>query len=270
VQAALYSNHPRAIRLKAEMVDKINYDKILEIYADRYKDAGDFTFWFVGNIELDSARALIAQYLGGLPSTKRKETWKDNKVYVRKGLYTNEFKKDAETPKASVQAFYSGECKYTQRNSIMLSVVSQVLRLVYTEKVREQEGGTYGVNVGGNLSKYPLERYNLRIVFDTDPDKKAALTGIIYAEIDSFVAVGPSQVNLDKVKEFMLKKHKEDVKENGYWNGLISEYLTTGVDMSKDYEQVVNSLTINDIRTFAAALFGQGNRVEVTMINQKK
>ena len=41
----------------------------------------------------------------------------------------------------------------------------------------------------------------------------------------------------------MLKKHSEDLKENGYWLNSIDEYLYTGIDPVKDYEQIINSIT---------------------------
>ncbi|MCZ4238231.1 insulinase family protein, partial [Staphylococcus equorum] len=76
---AIYNKHPRAIRLKADMVDKIDYDKIMSMYQDRFKDASDFTFIFVGNVDTAKDKALIAEYLGALPAINRKETFKDKR-----------------------------------------------------------------------------------------------------------------------------------------------------------------------------------------------
>ena len=41
LQKAMYNNHPRVVIMKPEMVDQINYDRILEMYNDRFKDASD-------------------------------------------------------------------------------------------------------------------------------------------------------------------------------------------------------------------------------------
>lgn len=151
-----------------------------------------------------------------------------------------------------------------------MSMTSQILDLIYTEKVREDEGGTYGVYVGGNLSKYPKEKAFLQIIFETAPEKKDKLMEIIFAEAANLAKNGPSEANLNKVKEYMLKKHKEDLKENSYWLGNIDEYLFTGVDMVKDYENMVNSITIKDIQKFADELLKQKNEVEVTMVSPEK
>lgn len=93
---------------------------------------------------------------------------------------------------------------------------------------------------------------------------------IIFAEIEHIAKEGPSETNLNKVKEFMLKKHTEDLKENGYWMGSIDEYLFTGMNPVKDYEQIVNSITAKDIQKFADDLFKQKNEVEVSMISPEK
>lgn len=270
INKALRMNHPRSIRLKADMIDRMDYDKILAMYRDRYKDASDFTFIFVGNVDVDKMKPVIAQYLGTLPAIHRKESFKDNKMDYRKGVYKNEFVRKQETAKASNFICFTGACRYDLRNDILLDMTGQILDLVYTEKVREEEGGTYGVYVGGNLSKYPKEVAGLQIIFDTAPAKKDKLMKIIFGEIDNLVKAGPSQTNLNKVKEYMLKKHTEDLKENKYWLGAIDEYLFTGMNRESEYEKIVNSITAADIRKFADDLFKQKNEVEVSMISPEK
>jgi len=242
----------------------------MEMYKDRFEDASDFTFIFIGNINLEEAKPLFEEYLGSLPAINRKETFRDNKMDVRQGVYKNEFIKQQETAKASAYVMYSGTCAYNERSNILMSMVEQVLTLLYTEKVREDEGGTYGVRVDGGLEKYPKEIFTLQIVFETDPAKKDRLMEIIYGEIDNMIKNGPSDTNLNKAKEYMLKKHKENLKENGYWLGVIDEHLFTGVDMEKGYEEIVNSITTSEIRTFAEGLFKQNNKSEVTMISPEK
>lgn len=270
IQAGVYKNHPRALRIKTDMVDKIDYQKIMNLYKDRFKDASDFTFMLVGNINIETAKPLIEQYIGSLPSIKRKETFKDTKMYMRQGIYKNEFIKKQETPKASVFNLYNGKCEYNLSNDIMINMLSQILDIVYTDKVREKEGGTYGVSVNGSLNKYPKEEFMLQIVFDTDPAKKDKLTNIILGEIDNIVKVGPSEENLNKVKEFMLKKHKEDLKENSYWINMLDEKLYTGADMNTNYDTIVNSVSVKTLQAFASKLFSQKNQLEVTMTAETK
>ena len=265
LQKAMYNNHPRVVMMKPEMVDQIDYDRILEMYNDRFKDASDFTFYFVGNIDLETAKPLIAEYLGALPAINRKETFKDTKMSIRKGVYKNEYAKEQQTPTATIVFLYSGRAPYTLKNDILLSFATQVLDLVYTEEVREKEGGTYGVNCFGDLQKYPKEQLLLQIVFQTDPAKKDKLAGIVVDELKKLAAEGPSDVHLQKVKEYMLKKYADNQKENGYWMNNLNDYFYYGMDMTEGYTDIVNSITAKDIQKFVSDLLKQGNEIEVTM-----
>ncbi|WP_455666637.1 M16 family metallopeptidase [Phocaeicola sp.] len=269
LRKALYMNHPRTFRMKADLVDQIDYAKIMDMYKDRFKDASDFTFIFVGNIKPEEVEPMIETYLGSLPSINRKETFRDNKIYMRQGEYKNIFSKQLETPKATVLVINNGKCAYTPKNQIMMSMLSQILDIMYTESVREKEGGTYGVSAYGSISKYPKEEAVLQIYFDTDPEKRAKMTEIILNELNQFAKEGPSAENLSKVKEFMLKKHKENVKENGYWVNVLDEYFWDQTDMNTGYDEMVNSITAKDLQEFTKALLDQNNRVEVSMTSEE-
>ncbi len=265
ITSALYNNHPRAIKMKENMVDKINYDRIIDMYKDRYKDASDFTFYLVGNVDLEKVKPMIAKYLGSLPAINRKETFKDNKMYIRKGKYKNEFAKKQETPMATIMFLYSGTCKYDLRNNILLSFLDQALDMVYTAEIREKEGGTYGVSCNGSLGKYPKEELILQIIFQTDPAKKDKLSAVVVEQLNKMAKEGPSAEHMQKIKEYMLKKYKDAQKENGYWLNNLDEYFYTGIDNTKDYEKIVNSITAKEVQDFLAKLLKQNNEIQVVM-----
>ena len=266
---ALYNHHPRAISIKADMIDKIDYERTMEIYKERFKDAGDFTFIFVGNIDSETAIPLIKQYIGALPATGRQESFKDNEINIRTGLYSNNFERAMETPKSAILLLYSGNDEYNLKNTLMMSMFGQIMDMVYTETVREDEGGTYGVSVGGSISKYPKEESYLQIYFDTDPERRARMTEVVQEGIDNFIQKGPDAEKLANVKEFMLKKYKENQKENGYWAGSLNNYYWNHIDAVTDYENVVNSITAQDLQNYAKKLIKQGNRIEVSITGTK-
>ena len=265
ITSVLYGHNPRAIRMKEYMVDQINYDRILEMYKDRYKDASDFTFYLVGNVDLATMKPLIAKYLGSLPSINRKETFKDNHMDIRKGQIKNVFAKAQETPMATIMFLYSGSCKYDLRNNVLLSFLDQALDLVYTAEIREKEGGTYGVSCNGSLGKYPKEELVLQIVFQTDPAKKDHLSAIVVEQLHKMAKEGPSAEHMQKIREYMLKKYKDAQKENGYWLNNMDEYFYTGIDNTKDYEKLVNSITAKEVQDFLAKLLKQNNEIQVIM-----
>jgi zinc protease len=270
LQKALFPNNPRVVMMQPEMVDQINYDRILEMYRDRFKDASDFTFYFVGNIDVEKDKPLIEQYLGALPSINRKENWKDNNDNIRKGTFKNEYAKEQQTPMATIVFVYSGEIPFTERNRMLMSYLTQVLNIVYTEEVREKEGGTYGVQCMGQLEKYPKQIALMQIVFQTDPTKKDHLSGIIVNELKKMVADGPTAERMAKVKEYMLKKYADYQKENNYWLETLNEYFFYGTDGDTGQVELINSITAKDVQDFAAQLLNQGNDIEVTLTVPEK
>ena len=262
---ALYGNHPMANRIKADMIDQIDYNRIMEMYKDRFKEAGDFTFLFVGNINLEEAKPLIETYLGGLPTINRKENFKDINLEIRKGNYKKVFEKQLETPKATVISVISGNCEYNLKNILLMSILSQTMDMVYTETIREKEGATYGVSTAGQVSRYPKDEAVFQINFDTDPAKREKMEQLVMAELQKVAQEGPRPEHLTKVKEFLLKKHLENMKENGYWLNQLNQYYWYNIDMDSNYEKVVNEITVEDVKNFTKALLDQGNIIEVTM-----
>ena len=270
ISKMMYGTHPRYLSLQPEMIDRIDYDKVLAMYKDRFADAGDFTFFLVGNINLEEAKPLIAQYLGGLPATGRKETFRDNHMDIAKGNLENIYAKEQQTPMATVFMLYSGTCKYDLKNQLLMSYLTQAMDIIYTEEVREKEGGTYGVSCYGGLNKYPKERLMMQIVYQTDPEKMETLNAIIDRELQRVAKEGPSDEQMSKIKEYMLKKYADNQKENGYWLNNLDEYFYTGIDMTKDYETTVNAITRADVQKFAADMIAQGNKITVVMTVPEK
>ncbi|MDD4822174.1 MAG: insulinase family protein [Bacteroidales bacterium] len=261
----MYNNHPRSMRFKAEMLDQVNYDRILQMYKERFANCSDFTFVFVGNIQPDSVQGLIEQYIATLPGTGKTEKPKDLKMKPFKGEITNHFKKKLETSKSSVNIAMNGKCPYSLESKLQLSVLTQILRILFTEKIREKEGGTYGVSVGSSISNYPRKEFSMMIQFDTDPALQEKLVGIIYNELDSICLAGPREEDLQKVKEYMIKQYDESCRQNSYWKDCIVALYQDNIDLNKGYRDIVSKMTVSSIRKFAASLFKQGNRAEVVM-----
>ena len=261
----MYGQNERYFNMKAAMIDQVDYNRILGLYKQAFADCGDFTFIFVGNAELDSIKPYIEQYLGALPGTSAKQNYnKANLLIPAKGTKENIFAKEQQTPMATVAMILSGNLEYNLRNSVLMSVLNQALDMVYTEEIREKEGGTYGVSTYGQLSSERQDAM-VQIVYQTDPAKYEHLNGIINAQLEKMAKEGPSAEQMQKIKEYMLKKYADNQKENSYWMNNIKEVLYTGQDMTKDYEALINGLTAQDVAQFAADLLKQGNKLTVVM-----
>jgi zinc protease len=264
-----YKNWERARRITAEDLEKVNYQLIMDWRKDRYKDASDFTFIFVGNINPDSAKTMIAQYLGALPSINRKETAVKVETGYKTGMIKNDFNKEMKDPKTTVVDIYSGKMDATMVDRVKMDMLVQILRLVYTEKIREDEGGTYGVGVSGGISTFPEKSATVFINFETNAEKKDHLNGIVLKEFQALADNGPREADFQKTKESMLKNYQQNLKENSYWNGVIANFYRDGYDSYAHYEKTVNAMKLSDIQTVAKELLNQKNLIQVIMTGVK-
>ncbi len=265
IAKVIYKNHPRAIRRKAESLDSLNYDRILQIYRERFADADDFEFFIVGDCNADSIAPLLAKYIGALPTLPGREKYKIITLRDPEGEIKNVFEKQQETPRALVNFSYHTKMKQTLRNTILISMLDQLMDMLYTETVREDEGGAYGVPVSGNIVRYPVNEAAITISLTTAPEKREKMTEIIYNGIDEMVEKGPKEEDLQKVKEYMLRSHAEQLKKNGYWMNQMVGYAMWGNDWVSSYEKTVNSVTTAEIQKTAKAIFRSGNHCEVGM-----
>ena len=264
-----YKNEKRNARFKAEDLDKVNYQMIMDWRNDRFKDASDFTFVFTGNIDPETAKAQIAQYLGALPSINRKETYAKIEDGFKSGQIKNFFDKEMEDPKTTVLDIYSGTIPVTLNNRIKMSILGDILRLVYTEKVREDEGGTYGVSVRGSIS-YPENIASVVVNFETNAEKKDHLNSIVIREFQALADNGPTEADFQKTIEAMLKNYQQNQRENSYWTNMITIFHRDGYDGYTDYEKTVKSITPADIKAFAKQFLDQNNLIQVIMTGVKK
>ena len=265
VNMVLYNNHPLVKRMKAEDYDKINYAKALKMAAERFADPNNFVFTFVGNIDPATFEPMVAQYLGGMEAKKNKETWKDNGLKFSNNEHITHYYKAMENPKATCYMFYNGPMAYNEKNIMTMDLLNDILDIVYTEKIREDEGGTYGVGTNGMLQNIPEESFMLMIGFETNKEMYEKLMGIAIAELERIANEGPRPQDLQKVKEYKLKKHAEDMENNRYWMSAIQTKMRDGINMMKGFDELVNGTTSQDIADMAKAVL-QGAHKEVVQL----
>lgn len=254
ITAVLYNNHPLAKRMTSEEYDKVDYAKGLKMATERFADPNNFVFTFVGNINPETFEPLVEQYLGSLKSKKNKETWSDNGLKITNRDNICHYEKDMETPMATCYMIYNGAMEYTNENRIMMQMLSDIMDIVYTEKIREDEGGTYGVGTSGNLMLRPEPSFMFLVGFNTNKEMYEKLMGIAKAELQNIADNGPRAQDLQKVKEYLVKKHAEDLENNHYWIDLIQTEQRDGINRMDKFTETVNGVTANDIANIAAQI----------------
>ena len=263
--AFYYNWKPLAYPFNEKYLDQISIEKIEQVYRDRIKDASDFTFFIVGNIDTETVKPLVEKYIGSLKSENRKETWRDNHVRGPKGKTVKEIELELTTPKSSVITNFSKDMKYSVYNNICNNILEGILDLRYTENIREKEGGTYGVGVQAGSVREPYSNYSMTMSFDCDPDKAQHLKSLIYAELDKIMKEAPTPEEMNKVIANMKKNHEQSKNHNSYWMNCITSYYISGVNPNdpKNFDHIVDKLQPKDIQKFAQSLFKGADVVDL-------
>ena len=266
----LYSHNPRFANIQVEDLKNINYDRILEIAKDRFKNAGQFTFVFVGNFDEQTLRPLIEQYVASLPATKQKAEDFKEILTLAKGEVVNNFKVKTESPKATAFEYWYADMPYTLENQVKIDAVGQILSMIYLKTIREEESAAYscgaagGFNLSSHQAKAALQGY-----CPMNPDKQEIAVRLLHEGIANMQkAIDADQ--LAKTKEYMLKQFDVDAKKNGYWINTITNYKDFGVDFHTNYKKTVESLTVENVRDFLNKFLKSGNHVEVIMLPETK
>ncbi len=265
-------HHPRVQPISIEFLEKVDFERIKRIYKERFADANNFTFVFVGNIDVETFKPLVETYLASLPTVENDETYKDNGIRAPKNKIERVIKKKLEVPKSTVSINYSGEFDYDDYFERMnAKIIDHVLELRFTEVIREKEGGTYGVSVRLSTAKYPWENYKLTIKFDCDNEKAEKLKKLVYKEIEKIVKEGPSETDLDKAKKYFVKKREEGMKENRFWLGKIKNSYFYGSENIKldDYNEIIDKITIKSVKKTAKKHIDPDKFVEVLLMPEE-
>lgn len=251
---------------RPEDFDKINLDRSVAIFKEQFADANDFNFIFVGNIDIEKMKPLLAMYIGSLPSQGKPAAFVDNGVRPVKGNIDLTVKKGTE-PKSLILGFYSGEVPYSDDLALKTKALTEILNIKIIEDLREKMGAIYGGGIFGGLNKYPYSSYSLFLQLPCGPQNVDTLLKAASAEIEKIKANGPEQVDLDKVKKTWIEQYKVQVKENSFWSSKLQGIYFQGDNPSDifSYEEKVNALKPDDIKAAATLLLDGKNYVKAVL-----
>ncbi len=243
----------------AEKLDKADYDLAYKKYQERFANAGDFKFYFVGNIDEEKLMEYSETYLASLPSTEEKEIYKVHDFRPLSGAHEKIVYKGKD-PKSSVQIRFQGETKYDPKEAHAFKSLGEVLSIKLIEKLREDEGGVYGVGARGNINKIPYGWFNFSINFPCGPENVDKLKAAALAEVNKLVAEGPTDEDLEKVKKAQILDYKENIKKNRFWLGLLknADYQDKNAKEVFNFEENVNALTKADLQNVAKKYLTKG------------
>ena len=269
VVATLYGNNFRRQQLSPELLEKVKLEQMAAIHKRLYSNAADFRFTFVGNMSAEELKPLVEKYIGSLPASKSKAKMVDDKVRTVKGGVESEFKVKMEQPKVSVFFAFVGDSKVDVKARMTMTYLTQALRNRYTQSIREEKGGTYGVSVSGGIFTEPTGEYSMQMQFDTNEQMADELSDIIIAEIKKIATEGPLAEDMDKTREFLLKDYKKSLEQNDWYWTVLNRYYDNKLDYTKDYEPMITAITSDDVKALAARLLDDKNMIKVVMRPEK-
>lgn len=257
----------RTLLFGADFINKIDFNRASEIYKERFSNASDFTFIFVGNINEEEHLPMIQKYIGNISSIDKKEVFVDHKVGPAKGKTSRIFDREMAVPKTTVTYYLQGDFDYDLENRMMLNVVSQLLSKRYMTTIREEEGGSYGVGVSPSSSKLPTPEFSLNINFDCDPEKRDRLIEIVNEEIVKIQSEDCDAIDLNEIKNNFIKSREEAELKNSFWMSSIqkNQMLGSKLTSKEDYKKMVEKINAKAIKKFAKGLLKNVNTVEVIM-----
>jgi zinc protease len=253
-----------------ELLDEIDLAEAEKIYKERFKNAGDFKFIFVGNLDIDKMKRLSQIYLGNLPVTGREETWKDLGVEPPEGVIEKSVYKGIED-KGRVMLVFTGPYEWSRENNYELNSMLDMFDIKLREVLREDKSGTYGVGVYGGGSLYPHEEYRINISWGCDPARIDELTEAVFEQIDSLKMAPPEEIYVTKVMETQLREYETDMKENRYWlnNFFNSYWYGRDLDYLLSYPDLYKTLTAEMMQSAAKKYFDMDNYVRIVLKPEK-
>ena len=263
----LHPNSKRHIYIPTEaQLKELNVAKMLKIFKERFSDASDFTFTFVGNIDEKTMLPLIEKYIGGLPSSngKKVENWKDRSTEFPKGV-VDETVYAGESSKGKTTITFEKDFDWNDR--LVVDALSEICYIKLFETIREKLSGTYSPSFYLSYTKYPKTKVTANYHLDCNPEMINQLTEATFEVFDKIISEGISEEDLVKAKETLILNRKKSIEQNYFWLGQIqnAEFYGNEIQTLDEYISAVNALTAEDIKKIAVKYLKHDEYVRVSL-----
>jgi zinc protease len=270
IQQVLAQGHPRARPLSVAMLKELELGELLAIYKDRFSDASDFTFFFVGNVEPATLKPLVEQWLGSLPGSGRKETPRDAGPAQFTGVIEKTVRKGI-APQSQSVVLLAGAAPWTREDAYAFSSLGELLQMRLLDRLRESLGGTYSVSVNAAFSRRLRQEWQMVIQYGSAPEKADTMFAAVREEITKLRTTPPTTDELERVKEQQRRELEVQQKQNGYWLSTIRSRVENGdpLETIGDYITLINGLTVEKLGAAAKKFLSEENRARFVLLPEK-
>ncbi|KEO74232.1 M16 family metallopeptidase [Anditalea andensis] len=255
LQLAQSNFNSREIIFKKELIEDLSIDKIQQIYKDRIRNASDFDFVFVGDFETETFMHLAKKYIGSIRGDDSQESVVNHNMRPAEGMTPIHLSREMETPQTTVNILLTGDMEFNRENNLLINVIGQLLSKRYLERIREAEGGSYGVQAYGYLQNIPEENYVLNVSFNCNPDKTEKLVEIVFDDIKN-LAYEINTAELNEIKSNLKKGVVENREKNAYWLKKIVASIKNEMPLASEKETLeqIESVSSEKIKALAAKI----------------
>ncbi|WP_069658595.1 M16 family metallopeptidase [Arcticibacter eurypsychrophilus] len=271
ISAVMGSHNVRRTGPTLEKLNQVKADQVLTVYKDRFADAGDFTFSFVGNFDIEKIKPLLEQYLGSLPTTKRVEEARDLNISAPLGLVEKKVYKGQE-PKATVRLVFGGYYTYNTENNNQIDALAEVLQIKLIDRLREEESGVYSPGARASYTKYPKNKFSFTVSFGCGPENVDKLIAATLDEINKLKANGAQASDIGKFLAEEKRSTEVQLKQNGFWSG----YLSSSYQLQEDPDQILTyveslkKITPESLKEAANTYLSGKNLIKLILLPEDK
>jgi len=270
LRVTLSQYHFRARPWSTQILSEMDLEKSFHIYCERFADASDFTFFFVGNLDLQTIRELSVKYLAPLPALRRAETWRDINLRPPQGVIRKAVYRGLEK-QSYVQMVFTGDFEFTRQNRYNLGALVDILNIRLREQIREEKSGSYGVSVRQTTKHYPRPEYQVTIQFGCDPERVQELVGVVFEQVAVLQDTPVSDADLNKVREMGTRSYEVNLKDNRFWADVLNFYYFNQEDPLSvlEYPKFVAGLNAAAVQAAARRYLNTANYVQVVLYPEK-
>ena len=267
LRETMYEPHPRSRRASMDLADSVDYDRTCQLFMERFANASDFTFIFVGQIDVEALTPLICQYIASLPSNPKQREQANLSALpsLKRGKHVTHVQIPSAGASTTVIYNILAQKRYNQKNSIACSLLSEVMNTLCTETLREQEGGTYNVSVTSRISRQPADELTMMFNFSTNAEQAEQLLQQAIALLAQVAEEGPSPELLNSAREYLKKRHADYRGSNAYWMEALTEQVRYNSNDMLTNDKALQEVTSKDLQRIARRLIRSPHTAEVIL-----
>ena len=133
--------------------------------------------------------------------------------------------------------------------------------------MREEQGGVYGVSISFSATRYPKPSYTISANWGCNPENIKKLSQTVLDEMGKIKKEGPTEVDLNKVKETLIREMETRIKENSWWMSTLSNHYYQGDKLLtlEEYKNAVSAIKGEDIKAIGNKYLDLNNYVQVAL-----